>query len=316
MASAAFIRTLVVVCGFLCPLCQAQTQDAEWVLQGVVDARSQLRSGIYHIKGDRHIERGEESERYPLTVKCAFDYEQSLSNFQRCERIPLVRNKAKVEGGVTIELRLIRRPDCAFLYRSGIGPEALTIRDPDVEVESPVMPFDIRVFGLTTFVGGEEAATVKSLAESLTKKHAEKCSKTGDVWEVQWRVRNKGPAVVATLWVDEAKQFAPIKLTYGMEQTQPDGPGSQWGQESVVQWKRVSDVWVPSSARMEHRSSQQTTTYDLEIDWKKVNEELGGQQFEIAAMELPGSTLVSEHRTDEPFVVGRLDELPVKIHPP
>ncbi|MCO6045235.1 hypothetical protein NG895_15090 [Aeoliella sp. ICT_H6.2] len=310
VASQALAGTLLAIGIVGYSPCLAAVDDAEQVLQKLANSRVQLTSGIYRIEGERHIQRGERDERYPVTMRCAFDHAKKSSHFQRSERIPWLEDGVQVDGGLEVGLQLIRRPDSIYLYRSGVGPEALTIRSPDFAIESPVMPIDIRTLGLTTFVEGEQARRLELALESFSPEGVVKCEKNDGVWEIQWRISSKGPTIMTTLQVDETKQFSPIKLSYHLEHTQADGAQEQWGQTSEVTWKEVSGVWVPESARIEHRNARTTTTYDLKVAWEKVNEAIDPAQFEMKSMELPGPTLVSDHRTGGPVLVGTFDELP------
>jgi hypothetical protein len=118
------------------------------------------------------------------------------------------------------------------------------------------------------------------------------------------------------LWVDTEKGFSPQRLQ--VTGTKDDGSAGSPLFFSDVTWDKVDNVWVPTSFRIqEQHMATRVLSYELSIEWEKVNKEVDGKLFGARGMSLPTNTAVVDNRLTEPFVVDQIgmDANPVEYVP-
>ena len=79
----------------------------------------------------------------------------------------------------------------------------------------------------------------------------------------------------------------------------------KWSGESIVDWRREADCWVPVRWEL---SSDFPVKYELLFQWESVNQGVPDRMFELEGLELPADTLVLNKLQGDVVYEGRLNE--------
>ena len=285
-------------------------QLARFVWAGLRVGREKVHSGTFHAVGRRFDEDKRTGVmNAPARFFSAFDSVAHKLRFDSSRPVKeagsgLVEGKSWVEkayGG-----KYIRLEDRAISYFS-LNPQVAILKPDDPPV-SFIRPFDFRTFGLTYLSGFDDGVELESIIRGFEQLPCDALWKhPKGIYQLDYH-QDKPPSYgTVSFWIDEAKDFAPIKLEarygIGKRPSLADRPS----QSSDTTWMAINGVWVPKTHQISYRvmpfSLETVRGYDLAFEWDKVNQEIPERYFTLDDLDLPDGIPVVDLRLWTPVVV-------------
>jgi len=340
----AFVLGLVIF-GLPADAATPQERDpqklAQFLLAGMKDGRDRLRTGVFKAQGRvvKQNARGDGVEG-EVDIFSAFDYELGLLRFDRTEpakwrvpgfksapsRTPAAKKQAPIpsipDPSLPVDIVLtkaigkwVRTPSHTIRWvppqdlgrvRSytmiGIGP-------PNKSPIKEASPFDVRTLGLLYWHALAVGEPFDQIYGATVGRHYVEVDVESRGLH---RIRSQDAQITTTTWLDETKDFAPVRL----ELRYPRAPGAAGRPNepvmvSEVGYEQVSGVWVPTSYRIEdHIGKGNQLSYEFTLVWESVNQPVPPVYFTAEGFGVPKGTNVIDDRLGKPIITGKLDVTP------
>jgi len=289
-------------------------QLARFLWSGFRDGREKLKRGAYHARGTRldvSPERGRTT--FAVEIFGAFDFDAGLRRFDRSEiqtdpkpGPPPDLTKPVVEVFDRLGGKWIMTPSKNFLWNDWPGMPQIAITKPGLLKVSAISPFDVRCLGLLNWnrydIGDLE---IDEILRSWAEMKVEEVIVEPNGFHRFSGTGGPNQAVRRTVWLDESKGFAPVRMEVYTKQ--PGGGGAYRTDPvfaSALTWVKISDVWLPKTYHNEMSMGNGTIgeTYDLTLEWDNVNQPLPQELFTAEGLSAPKGTYVTETRLGRPYV--------------
>lgn len=298
----------------------------EYIVQGMLYQREQLRSGVYRAHG----RKVDDDPRWPgidgdVTIYCAFDLDEPRLRFDRVEpSLSATDFDARpdevhdiVDGNtalpstfatelVSLEWRYVRTADRSLVWCTDWP--VVQVKRPDESPPSGVAPFDVRALGLAYWMDFVKGYQFEELVESYKAETPVEIVRIPEaVFRATW-IRGGTRTVV---WIDSEQGVSPIRLEVSerLPAATEDGSGN-WSQPKLVSdvtWQAINGVWVPRTFSIEElHLAPRVMKYELTFDWESVNQDIPDEVFSEEGLELPERTVTVDDRLGEPVVTGLL----------
>lgn len=291
----------------------------KYVLAGVRAQREKLRRGSYEAEGLKEdgIEGDKDFPRYSGAVRIfsAFDYDQGLYRFDRCEPQLFLKGSGAKPRKVTLRMYYAQTKEqsihCVYGW-GGETPEKPIVRiwPSEHSVSEYLQPIDVRSLGLGLWVSVHSSASLDAVLEVIQKRKLVSVDKQADgIWRVVQQIRHPdGNISRFSFWFDETRGFSPVRMEVRfageLAKVFPDPT-----EEVSVTWTQINNVWLPETVDLLQRSPslkhQRVSSYRLRFDWKTVNEPLPSDLFTVSGLSelVPDGTEVYDHRLGKPVLV-------------
>jgi hypothetical protein len=332
------MRAATGLFGVVCVLCQAvayhgvvaaEGKDGlgvqyHFLVGGLGHERERLRNGVFRAHGVKTLkaEPSAGTVTGDVYVFGAFDVSKGQWRFDRSEPewgSPIATGSVPRSQKVpSMTTRYCRNSEFSAHYNSKF--RRVELHTPET-IGPGSMPgtnrfFDVRCLGLYhwgRFLRGDRFEEVQ---ESFFERLPVECEDEG---EGRYRLCWMREVSRQTLWIDERRGFAPVRLV--IQHKFRDLGDTDWREPyyvSEVAWKRLSDVWVPEAFRVVNKEElsgpgaskgdstpkHRTTSYTLAFDWESVNGSVSDAYFRYDGFESPEGTYVTDFRSGEPVMIG------------
>ena len=269
----------------------AMTEDerklATFLYDGMWDRCERLLSGVLTIEETRRgpaIADADGEHEYLI----AFDHEAKC--FRHDHRY----------GGRHVQWA--RTPAESLLHVA--GTYVLTRDPPDKPVVvDGSQAFDLRLLGAATYGELSMRFPYDDFRKFLDAQPVSECFEEPDsARRVSWEYSVQGGATVRrTIWIEEDKGFAPIRLQVHMlSRGATDWAQAKLLDENLMEWARIGDAWVPT--RCTFIEAQTESRYELTLVWKLANQPVPATFFQPEGFDLPNGTGVFNNRLDPPLL--------------
>lgn len=301
------------------PANSAMAEHARFVLQGMKDSRDRLVTGKFRARG--HKKRAEQKPVAPaidhdVEFTCFFDFGADRFRFdgQDWEIAVLPEDAAGLQpqedgepvafplGKVAPAVRKYVRTSKSTLHWSEDVSHSLVARVPEEGPSSLPTVFDVRCMGLAFKPDIESFLEFPDLWQILNEQEiVEVTEETNGLHRVVWTY-GEGNCLKRTVWFDEKLGYSPVRLEGHIENVLT--------QSCEASWDKISDVWVPSTLRLE-KTRNGKLDYGLELifEWVSVNEPIAELPFTAEGLELsPGTDVISTQLGGRPISLGKIGE--------
>lgn len=304
-------------------LATAQIQDAQvvvsqrdldsvaFVLAGMEDARSQVRSGVFRASGrlrSEHPVNGRSEG--PVEIYCVFDHDRDILRFDREEPIDVVtRNRGTVKE--IASSKFVRTPD-STIHWGGASAPRITLRPSGTPPTVAMRPFDVRALGIASLSALDHGDDYHTLLERVYRRAQVLDARVEDgVHRVTWLL-NEG--VRRTVWVDSNRGFTPLRFVQREANGPQDGDALSplWGSETLncdVSWSERQSVWLPIAISITLTGKNRQKAYDLSISWENVNQPIDDSLLTPEGLGLPDHTLIIDDRLGKSIILGQVARL-------
>jgi hypothetical protein len=277
------------------PLSQAERDEAELILRGVIAERDKIRSGFVRLGGTRLYRASGYPELKDDSVDglFAFDLDRDWIRYDNTE-LQYVRhinssnapNELDADSLKEIPVSTFRRRLCYVrndeysTWWSQSGPTScsnIQLFQPDTELNSSLAKThhfcDFRAAGVMDYRDFQKFVSVQSICESLLEKvPLSDFERNLDV--VSLTFENEGVRIAVE--IDTSDGFRPLSRV-----VTPRG-GVPYRSENKAVWERRGGVDVPvrMTVQWEFPDQEAFTKYDLTLDWQSVNEPVDPKLFD------------------------------------
>lgn len=272
--------------------------DAAFVFAGFQNGREKLRSGKVSVRQNVNATRPEQAKsRFVTQYFVAFDFDKGLFRFDY-----------EVIGQPKFRGKIIRTPEKASTLASDDG--YLAIDKADRPAPFFFRPFDVRNIGLLDFTN---LTNEEHTFEGILQRFSGLAGSRGTVEDATINERSvtrlsfcvdQKQRVRASIDFDRTKDYVPVHFEIqSVAAGQATRPPSSVVQ---VEWKCVSQVWVPIVMTFDERLGLDSTTGELLFSWEAVNCPIDQAVFSDDELVNDRTTVIDRRRT-RPIVlrVGR-----------
>lgn len=267
----------------------------EFVLSGVRDARSRMRSGVVTVRGSVKHEGGAHPEDYAdgrIEMLIAFDMDANRLRFDRFRPGILVdADDPSLQSPVSLGGKLISRADQTLRWHRP-GNDVVTIEPPGWPRDAVIKPIDVRAVGYVGWGDLDRGTPWDSVLDILQRPVSEIEVRDERYYELIWSSEaGRTPHRVSKVF-DAERGFSPLRweLRLGMS---ADGAWLAPREVVTTDWRESNNVWVPVSVRQEEKWGPRSPRIvrELAFDWKNVNEPVDDEYFTLAGLDLPAGTM-------------------------
>lgn len=271
--------------------------------------RDRITSGEFSAV-ERFPEAGDPSTEFcKRTIYCAFDVVEDRFRFD------YVQNTMSITAGndgvisespavqVSVESKYIRLSDRCVQYTS-LGRYTVWVRERDsVFIASKLFHPDC--VGLATRGDRSGFPDLAAILGSFSKQEVGPTSLTdaGEL-KLEWLFANG--MYKRELWLDTYRDFVPTRMLVSQANTLNS---DEWLPvvEIRTEWQTFRDNWVPKrSQSLKRRGSEEVINYEIEFDWKRLNDALEPSIFSVDGFGLKQFAQIVDTRLSVPVVVGRI----------
>lgn len=307
---------VVSVCGWvIVPELQANDKivnDVRFALNALVSGRQRISSGEFKAIEWYWTGAMEDKEFASTDIYCAFDSANDKFRFDRNGKVRVTefsgsdgRDRSEAVTYIDeIHSKYIRLEGKSIHWTSEDEHQVDVM--PRGSVLRTARPFCFDSIGLATSGDLLDFPEMAKLIAVFSKQGP----RSGDVADgkqvlLEWTFADG--LLQRRLWLDPLKEYAPTRLEV-LAKVEMDGVIKFSRIVDIhTAWIRINEVWVPNrSTHVENRNGQDMKTYEVELSWLRVNEDLQDDIFSAHGFGLSKFARVVDNRADIPVVLNKI----------
>jgi len=321
--AAVLFVVMVIIFASAGALCRAEGDDTGSIamrpadlMAAVSQNAANLKSGVFSASG-LCVQTGEKVSgggKYSTNIRIfsAFDEPAKLFRFDREQKHKTP--DGETQGGA----QYVSTPTHVILRRE--GATSLAIKPPGEKPLTGTDPFRIQTLGIANtneLVKAYELATYIDKGLFHDERVVECVAESNSLYRVSCHLGKSGEAK-RTIWFGRDVGWMPVRMEERYAKIGKDFPKEApfvWADEEhlcEVRWIKVGSTWVPSRVKSDYRSGMfreppvptLTDSYELDFQWKSVNQSVDPRYFILEGLDLPPGSLVFDFRDSKPYRVN------------
>jgi hypothetical protein len=300
-------------------LCGQTLSGAQIAVDGLIDGRARVIAGEFTAIEWHWTGTAADDDFARTDIYCAFDAANEAFRFDRKRKVGVIESPAGAQqksspentNGIPawshiedLEVKYVRLADKSLHWTSS-GKYQVTVKRRE-DVLRPARPFHMNSIGLATSGDLLAFPELQKLVDVFMGQDLQSSEKSTDGQQLLvWRFADG--SLQRRLWLDPSKDYAPTRMEIRTAGGGPESASAKPIVTIVTEWDRVKDVWVPvRSAHVEDRQGKEFKSYEIEIAWSRVNEDVSEETFTASGFGLARFARVVDTRLGVPVVLEKI----------